>query len=87
VSFRLDDNTKMIEHKQVEDDGPYWYASYCYLCSLPSCADSNGHVGFPHSVTKDDVYNGYFIPKDSIVVMNVECVPLISIMLLSLTCY
>src|ERR1700712_166336 len=27
-------------------------------------------VGFPHSVTKDDVYEGYFIPKGAVLIPN-----------------
>lgn len=27
-------------------------------------------LGAPHTVTEDDVYNDYFIPKDTIVISN-----------------
>ncbi|EIM79508.1 cytochrome P450 [Stereum hirsutum FP-91666 SS1] len=32
----------------------------------------------PHCVTRDDVYNGYFIPKGSIVLTNIWCVQLLN---------
>ena len=31
---------------------------------------STGHIGVPHVVTEDDVYKGYRIPKNSIVIAN-----------------
>ena len=33
-----------------------------------------GPMGLPHTTTEDDVYNGYFIPKDSVVLVNIEYV-------------
>jgi len=31
-------------------------------------------AGLPHATTVDDEYNGYFIPKDSVVMGNIWCV-------------
>jgi hypothetical protein len=31
-------------------------------------------VGIPHAVSQDDYYNGMFIPKESIVLVNLWCV-------------
>ena len=31
---------------------------------------TTGPLGFPHATIADDEYNGYFIPKDSIVIAN-----------------
>ena len=31
------------------------------------------HSGMPHRLTKDDVYNGYFIPAGSMVFYNTWC--------------
>ena len=35
-----------------------------------------GPVGLPHAATEDDMYNGYFIPKGSIVIGNAWSVTL-----------
>lgn len=32
-------------------------------------------VGVPHRATEDGIISGYFIPKDSIVMCNLWCVP------------
>jgi cytochrome P450 len=34
----------------------------------------NGPVGLPHACRTDDIYNGYFIPKGSLVFANIWCV-------------
>ena len=31
-------------------------------------------TGLPHATTVDDEYNGYFIPKNSIVMGNIRCI-------------
>ncbi|KAG2152859.1 cytochrome P450 [Suillus clintonianus] len=28
-------------------------------------------IGFPHRVTEDDIHNGYYIPKDSVIIANI----------------
>jgi len=40
------------------------------LLSSVMLPHSTGHIGVPHLVTEDDVYKGYRIPKNSIVIAN-----------------
>ena len=35
-----------------------------------------GPMGLPHSTTEDDTYEGYHIPKGSLVIANIWCVVL-----------
>ena len=43
-------------------------------------------LGAPHCVEQDDVHNGYFIPKGSIIMPNIWCVPFIPSGALHLIC-
>src|SRR5258705_13140076 len=40
------------------------------MISRCSRAITNKCVGFPHAVTKDDVFEGYFIPKGAVIIPN-----------------
>ena len=33
------------------------------------------YLGVPHALMKDDIYNGMFIPKGSVVMTNIWCIP------------
>lgn len=48
---------------------------YIRACAKESLRWMPGFLlGVPHSVTQDDTYMGYHIPRGSIVIMNVWCV-------------
>lgn len=40
-------------------------------CELEQCSPSTLSIGLPHAVEEDDIYEGMFIAKGSIVIPNI----------------
>jgi hypothetical protein len=57
---------EVLRWQQVAPFGEHCAA----LCVPSSCAYQRRTLAIPHRLVEDDVYNGYFIPKDSIVIGN-----------------
>ena len=46
-----------------------WYDAFVILIS--TCLIQSYYVGVPHSIDTDDIYNGYLIPGESIIMANI----------------
>ena len=55
------------------DGKPYYLLVVSVLCLTVSLSEGTirDSLGVPHLVEEDDVYNGYFIPKGSLVLANI----------------
>lgn len=48
-----------------------WVSGRTHITSYKFLANRFSKIGVPHQVIKDDVHDGYFIPKGSIILPNV----------------
>lgn len=57
----------------------------CALCFRNILTDLK--LGFPHRLAEDDIYEGYFIPKGSIIMANVWYFDMLSVAVITLLIY
>lgn len=56
----------------IEDRDRLPYVQALYLETLRW--QQAAPLGMPHRVTEDDLYEGYYLPKGSVVIANIWCV-------------
>ena len=61
----------VIDDLIINIDGGLWHLLVSTNNARESYETEVLFAGVPHSTTEDDVYKGYFIPKETIVIGNV----------------